>query len=177
MFTSASKVVKSAPAVQHKAAAGATFFRKAGEQTFFRSKESPSFFGKPIQAKLTVSTPDDPQEKEADAVADKVMRTPEPVAAVSTVPEKKEELHRKEEKEEEIQAKEDTPVSNKIQCKEEPDEKLHAKSGIPTITAKPPGHKQESITPEITDNNTNRTNISLYHSVNILNIDVSMNSS
>src|SRR4051812_44031041 len=106
MFTSADKVVKSAPAVQQKTAAGrAGFFRKAGEDSFFGTKESPAFFGKPVQPKLTVSTPDDPHEKEADAVADKVMRMPETVAVSTPAPEKKEEHHRKEE--EELQAKEE----------------------------------------------------------------------
>ncbi len=36
-----------------------------------------------IQAKLTVSKPDDPEEREADAMADKVMRSPIPVSAPS----------------------------------------------------------------------------------------------
>src|SRR3978361_1693259 len=106
MFSSADKTTKSAPAVQQKTA-GNTFFKKAGEESFFGAKESPSFFGKPVQAKLTVSTPDDTHEKEADAVADKVMRMPEPVAA-SPLPEKKEEkLQRKEE--EEVQPKLEAP--------------------------------------------------------------------
>jgi len=65
-----------------------TFFRKAGEESFFGAKENGSFFSSAIQAKLSVSSPDDPQEKEADAVANQVMRMPEP-APVS--PQKEEE--------------------------------------------------------------------------------------
>ncbi|MEO5889865.1 MAG: hypothetical protein ABIQ31_06400, partial [Ferruginibacter sp.] len=83
MFSTATKSVNIAPSVRQKTA-GNTFFRKAGDNAFFGAKESTSFFGKPVQAKLTVSTPDDPQEKEADAVADKVMRMTDP--AVSTSP-------------------------------------------------------------------------------------------
>ena len=60
--------------------AGTTFFRKAGEDTFFGPTQQSSFFSPPVQAKLTVSSPDDPQEKEADSVADQVMRMPEPVS-------------------------------------------------------------------------------------------------
>ncbi|HEX6426255.1 MAG TPA: DUF4157 domain-containing protein, partial [Niastella sp.] len=60
--------------------AGTTFFRKAGEETFFGSTEQSSFFSPTVQAKLTVSSPDDPQEKEADVVADQVMRMPDPVS-------------------------------------------------------------------------------------------------
>src|SRR6266542_4956387 len=64
MFSTATKTTITSPVVQQKTTA--TFFRKAGEEIFFGAKESPSFFGKPIQAKLTVSTPDDPHKKEAD---------------------------------------------------------------------------------------------------------------
>jgi hypothetical protein len=61
--------------------AGTTFFRKAGEDTFFGPTQQDTFFTPTVQAKLTVSSPDDPQEKEADSVADQVMRMPEPVSA------------------------------------------------------------------------------------------------
>jgi len=117
MFSSATKTTKNVTAVPQKTA-GTTFFRKAGEQSFFGSKETNSFFGKPVQAKLTVSTPDDPQEKEADTVADKVMRAPEPITvAVTPVPAKEEKLERKEE--EEVQPKLEMPVIDKIQTKED----------------------------------------------------------
>lgn len=68
------------PPEQTRAAQG-PFFRKAGEGSFFGAQETPSFFGAAVQPKLEVSQPDDPQEKEADAVADSVTRMAEPAAA------------------------------------------------------------------------------------------------
>lgn len=123
MFSSSDKTVKSAPAA-HQKAAGNTFFRKAEEQSFFGAKESPGFFGKPVQPKLTVSTPDDPQEKEADAVADKVMRMPEPLAAPPAAEKKEEKLDRKEE----LQPKTEAPVADNIHCRQEPEQQLQAKA-------------------------------------------------
>lgn len=73
----------------HTPAAQGPFFRKAGEETFFGPRPSQAFFSPPVQSKLEVSQPDDPQEKEADSVADSVMRMEEPVAAAGE--EKKEE--------------------------------------------------------------------------------------
>ena len=62
--------------------AGTTFFRKAGgEESFFGPSQQTSFFNTAIQPKLSVSSPDDPQEKEADAVADQVMRMPDSVSS------------------------------------------------------------------------------------------------
>ena len=117
MFSSANKTSSITSSVQVKSA-GNTFFRKAGEDHFFGTKQTNSFFGKPIQTKLTVSKPDDPQEKEADAVADKVMRMQEPVLA-SAKQENDEILNRKEE--EEVQAKQDKNSVGKIQCKLTPE--------------------------------------------------------
>ena len=89
--------------------AGTTFFRKAGEESFFGAKESSSFFNSTIQPKLSVSAPDDPQEKEADAVAEHVMRMPETTAAPSLPNKEDDKLHRKEE-DGEIQPKIQAPV-------------------------------------------------------------------
>ncbi|MES2649713.1 MAG: DUF4157 domain-containing protein [Bacteroidota bacterium] len=114
MFSTADKTNHHATAVQQKAA-GTSFFRKAGEETFFGSKragEKASFFGSPIQAKLSVSSPDDPQEKEADAVASQVMRMSEPVMATGK------------NEEEKIQSKEEEPQ----------DEAVHAKLQSPVIS-------------------------------------------
>lgn len=107
MFSSADKT-KNVQVQRQQQQPGQTFFRKAGEESFFGAKESPSFFSSTIQAKLSVSSPDDPQEKEADAVADQVMRMPEPVA----MSEKKEEeqIQKKEDDKEEVQAKLLSPV-------------------------------------------------------------------
>jgi len=163
MFSSATKTTKNVTAVPQKTA-GTTFFRKAGEQSFFGSKETNSFFGKPVQAKLTVSTPDDPQEKEADTVADKVMRAPEPITvAVTPVPAKEEKLERKEE--EEVQPKLEMPVIDKIQTKEDDEEKVHPKLDVSIQRREE--QQEEKINTAIIKNNDiaiNRKNISLFHS-------------
>jgi hypothetical protein len=104
---------------------GPAFFRKAGEETFFGNGTQPAFFNAGIQAKLSVSSPDDPQEKEADAMADRVMRMAEP----AVVPAKEEApLQRKEEEEEEVQASAEMPlISRKCEHCEEEEEKVQAK--------------------------------------------------
>lgn len=104
MHTTAEKTNHSNTAVQKKAQQQPTFFRKAGEESFFGAKEQPNFFSAPIQAKLTVSSPDDPQEKEADAVADQVMRMPEP-SIMAAADNKDEEKVQKKEEEEKVQPK------------------------------------------------------------------------
>lgn len=58
---------------------GQAFFRKAEEETL-TAEQNASFFTPSIQAKLNISRPDDPQEKEADEVAGQVMRMPDPAA-------------------------------------------------------------------------------------------------
>lgn len=109
MFTSAEKTSKPANAV--KATADKTsFFRKAGEEGFFSTKENTPFFSLPVQAKLSVSSPDDPQEREADAVASQVMRMPEPTVAAQQKEEEK--IQTKEEEEVEQAA----PVSVQRMC-------------------------------------------------------------
>ncbi len=159
MFSAANKTIKTSPAVQQQSA-GTTFFRKAGEERFFGAKENSSFFKSAVQPKLTVSTPDDPQEKEADEVADKLMRMPEPIAA-APLPEKSEEKLQR--KEEEIQTKVQVPLIPNIQCKTEPEQKLLAKAATCGCAAKEDTHIH---TKSETENNTahNRSNISLYPS-------------
>src|SRR5260221_14160455 len=100
MFSTAEKTSSHSTPVQKMVADG-VFFRKAGEESYFGAKESPSFFGPTVQAKLSVSHPDDPQEREADAMADRVMRMAEPATPVERKDEQK--LHRKED-EEQLQA-------------------------------------------------------------------------
>jgi len=104
-----------------KKADGNCFFRKAEDPSFFQSNDRPAFFGgAAIQPKLSVSTPDDPHEKEADRVADQVMRMPEPAAAqVETPSQHGEELQRKEEEEQPVHAKLETPHITAIQCKQQ----------------------------------------------------------
>lgn len=116
MFSKAEKST-STTTVVHKKATEGSFFRKAGEDTFFGAKEASTFFTPPVQAKLNISSPDDPQEKEADAVAEQVMKMPEsaPQLAAST---QEERLDKKEE-EEEIQTYSESPVVIRRKVEEE----------------------------------------------------------
>ncbi len=118
---------------------GNTFFRKAGEAAFFGQPAYGSFFSPAIQAKLNVSSPDDPQEKEADDMANKVMRMTEPAPAAPAKEEEKlqpkeeekeeEKLQAKEEeKEEEVQAMAETPgIARKCEHCEKEEKKVQAK--------------------------------------------------
>ncbi len=124
MFSSAEK---SAHVSRQTQTAGATFFRKAGEESFFGAQNKPAFFGAPVQAKLSVSKPDDPQEKEADAVADKVMRMAEPPAQAATVNKDEDKLQKQEEEKEEVQAKSQPPAVISVQRVEEKKEEVQTK--------------------------------------------------
>jgi len=125
MFSTAEKTSKNS-SIARKQMGNATFFRKAGEETFFAAKEQGSFFNSGVQAKLTVSQPGDPYEKEADQVAENVMRMPEP-ATHAAVGSQQDELQLKEEKEpEEVQPKLEAAQINSIQCKGE-EEPVQAK--------------------------------------------------
>ena len=76
-----------------------TFFRKAEERGFFGHQEPTAFFNAAhIQPQLSISHPDDPQEKEADAMADQVMRLPDAAETpvLAPVDEENQKLHRKE---------------------------------------------------------------------------------
>jgi hypothetical protein len=110
--------------------AGTTFFRKAGDDAFFGGTQESSFFSPTIQAKLSVSSPDDPQEKEADAVADQVMRMPDPVSAPMTGRQDDTMQRMEEAPVETIQAKANHPLISTIQCKEE-EESVQAKLFTP----------------------------------------------
>jgi hypothetical protein len=112
MFSSAEKT-KNVNVQRQQQPPQQTFFRKAGEESFFGAKETPSFFSPNIQAKLSVSSPDDPQEKEADAVADQVMRMPEP--SVATEKKEEEKVQKKEDSSAGALAKEDEKVQAKFQ--------------------------------------------------------------
>lgn len=125
-----SSVEKTSVSRSRQQPVNASFFRKTGDNTFVGNKESNTFFTPSIQAKLSVSSPDDPQEKEADAVADKVMRMKAP-ADLSAPAREEEKLQRKEEIEEEtVQAKTEMPVIT-VQRKEEDD--LQAKRNTANI--------------------------------------------
>lgn len=100
--------------IQRKAPQPA-FSAKAPAEPFFGAQEKPSFFSAPVQPKLTVSQPNDPHEKEADAVAEQVMRMPEtaPTPTASPLPQ----INKKEEEEIQRQAIEAPVAKDK---KEEP---------------------------------------------------------
>lgn len=161
MGAPAAKITKTIPAVQSKTA-GNSFFKKAGHETYFGNSTQSPFFSSSIQAKLSVSQPDDPQEKEADSVADKVMKMPEKIAPFA-LPDKKEELQQKEEKE--LQLKE-TPLINKVQCQEEPGEKLQPKSNGDTKNSREGDDNYQLASIEATNvsNTINNKNNSLYRS-------------
>ncbi len=99
-----------------------SFFRKAGEEAFFGNQQKASVFGPTIQAKLNISSPDDPQEKEADAMANRVMRMAEPAPASAPAANDEKKLQKKEEQqEEEVQAMTEVPgIARKCaNCEEE----------------------------------------------------------
>src|SRR6185437_10045122 len=50
------------------------FFQKESGHSLFVKNEKPFFNASPIKAKLTVNQPNDPYEKEADAMADRVVQ-------------------------------------------------------------------------------------------------------
>lgn len=164
MFTPSEKTNRHATPVQRKAG-DATFFRKAGDEGFFSTKESSAFFSPTIQTKLSVSSPDDPQEKEADAMAEQVMRAPEPAAA----PEKKEEekLQKKEEQEE-VQAKPVPQAGPQIQCKESSVQNRLQPKRFDSIQRSTEEGSDSSMTDASVvsagDTVINRKNISLHHS-------------
>ncbi len=124
MFSAAEKTNQPSTVVQQKAQQQ-SFFRKAEEDSFFGSSEKPTFFNAPVQAKLSVSSPDDPQEKEADAVAETVMKMPD--SATTAVTAGSEEKIDKKEEEEEVQAKIDPTAISKISRKEKDKEEVQAK--------------------------------------------------
>jgi len=99
------------------------FFGKAGEGGFFESASHLSLSG--IQFKMKVGQPGDTFEREADRMADKVMRMPNPAS-----PLKEEKLQRQ--ADDKLQKKED----EKIQKAPAPEEKLQRKGdGAPAVAA------------------------------------------
>ena len=164
MSTVADKVTRNATPVQ----------RQADQSPFFSRKEDAGFFGDKknffpsatIQAKLSVSSPDDPQEKEADAMADKVMRMPEPAAAPAAKEEEK--LQKKEKKEESIQAKpESHPVLVQAKCDScEKDDKAQAKLFRMIQRSEDPSSSSMDMADgdSGSDHTIDRKHISLHHS-------------
>lgn len=97
MFTTADKSSMHSQTHQ-QAAATTSFLQKKDEGGFFGQKKQVAGFFSPasVQAKLTISQPNDPYEKEADHMAEKVMRMSEPSSVQPMQQAKEEELHRKE---------------------------------------------------------------------------------
>ncbi|MGZ8538734.1 MAG: eCIS core domain-containing protein, partial [Flavisolibacter sp.] len=166
MFKSSSEKTNTHAIAVQKKAAGTAFFRKAGEESFFGEKSAPAFFNPSIQTKLSVSSPDDPQEKEADAVADRVMRMADPAPVASE--EKKEEVQRKEE--ENPVNGESEIINPSIQCKEEKqkekeEEKIQTKLNR-KIYRSAEEHETiaDSDSSSVETYNVNRKEISIHHS-------------
>ena len=121
MFTTPESTTKSKSIARKQADTSVSFFRKADEPGFFSEKSSGTFFGPPVQAKLNISQPDDPYEKEADQVAETVMRMPDTANHIEGGDPRKEKVQLKEEEEENIQPKLQVPQISSVQCKEEED--------------------------------------------------------
>ena len=100
MFTTADKSSLHSQAHQQaQAAVPRSFLQKKDEGGFFgRKKQDAGFFSpQSVQAKLTISQPNDPYEKEADQMAEKVMRMTDPAPVQPMHQPKEEELQRTEE--------------------------------------------------------------------------------
>ncbi len=102
MFSTADKVTKNVSTVQRQSAQP-FFARKNADPFFAGSEKTSSPSSSFIQPKLSVSHPDDPQEKEADQMAHKVMTMPESAPVAAAPAEQKDEVHRKEGEEQEVQ--------------------------------------------------------------------------
>jgi hypothetical protein len=116
MFSTADKATKNVSTVQRQSAQ--PFFARKNADPFFAGSEKaqPSSF---IQPKLNVSHPDDPQEKEADQMAHKVMTMPESTPVAAAPAEQKEEVQRKEGEEQEVQRSADGKEEKEVQRAEE----------------------------------------------------------
>lgn len=127
MFSKAEKIAHHSLVQQQSVANPTSILQRKGEDAFFSDKQNNFFESKPTQAfiqpKLTVSSPDDPQEKEADAMAEKVMRMPEPVSAIQ---ETGQDIQAKEE-EEEVKAKTEDSGLHSVQLKSEEEQEIQAK--------------------------------------------------
>lgn len=119
MHSAAEKTTHLTTPVRQAGAQGA-FFRKADEPSFFGAEQDRgqgSFFSPvSVQAKLTISQPDDPYEREADATAERVMRME---ASPAPSERKKEELQRSPEEKEEEEVSAIGPQVSRLEEREE----------------------------------------------------------
>lgn len=155
MFSSADKTIKPAGFVQRQAEG--SFFGRTQQESFFageKSAASASF----IQPKLSVSHPDDAQEKEADQMANRVMTMPEPgpVSAAG----KERDVQRSEDGED-VQREATEP---RLQRQEETDEKtVQAKTATPNPASYRPGWIQPKCAACGDEPKLNRKAISVPH--------------
>lgn len=135
MFSTAEKTTKPAATLQRKAE-GTSFFGRG------HATEAPAsattFFAPAIQPKLSVSTPGDTFETEADATAERVMRMPDPVAVAcpgeSPIPPESSRIDRQAVKEEEqtIQPKADSLTISRMPDEQRDEEKAVQRKAAPT---------------------------------------------
>ncbi|AXY73793.1 DUF4157 domain-containing protein [Paraflavitalea soli] len=124
MFASADKTTRHSQ-VQQKAADPAAFLQRKAEPAFFGGKQNEPFFSPSalIQTKLSISQPNDPHEREADAIAERVMTMPEPASAAVPAPAPVGETEREVQKQEDDLAPMPAmEIAPKLQCKEEKEE-------------------------------------------------------
>ncbi len=138
MFSTAEKTT-STTVNRSKSTVDQAFFRKAGEDTFFGSHDQTSFFHSSVQPKLEISSPEDPQEKEADAVAEKVMRMSEPLNG-STDEQKEEESLQRQESEEEKET---------VQAKQEEEEQEEQVQAKPMLQRQEETEEEETVQPKL----------------------------
>ena len=123
MFSSADKTTRHSQ-VQQKAAEPAAFLQRKAETPFFGGKQNDTFFAPVsiIQAKLSISQPNDPHEREADAMAERVMTMPEPAAVATPAPVQESEKEVQTKEEEQVATMPAMEISRRIQCKEDKEE-------------------------------------------------------
>jgi hypothetical protein len=128
MFSSADKTTRHSQ-VQHKGAEPAAFLQRKAEPAFFggQQTEQQTFFAPSpsIQAKLSISMPNDPHEKEADSMAERVMTMPEPMAAPAAAAPAVQDTDKEVQTKEEEQVPAQVPaleISRRLQCKEDKEE-------------------------------------------------------
>jgi hypothetical protein len=118
-----SSTAKPTPATQ---ASNQPFFAKAGGGNFFEGSSATPV--PPVQMKMRVNEPGDRFEQEADKMADKIMRMPDPGPAG-----KEDKLQRQ--PDDKLQKKEDDKIQkaalpdDKVQKAEQKDDKLQKKEG------------------------------------------------
>jgi len=141
MHTSSEQTRKTSSAVIRQA--GIPFFARKHDMTFFQGNRQAFSSASFIQPKLTVSQPDDPQEKEADQMAHRVMTMPD-VQASSAPAEKKEEIQPELQRQDEGEE-----VQKDIQRKEEEEEEPVQRTAAEEIRTQQDEKKDEQVSRKI----------------------------